>query len=145
MLIDAFGPVGFWLLVASLAVACLGTAIEIALVVAYMTAQGFGFAGSQDARPGDHARFTATYTVALAAGALPVVVGFEPIQVTTLSLALTSLTLPLAVVPLLFVMNDPAYLKEHVNGWLANAVVLAIIAMAFVLALVTIPLEYFGG
>ena len=145
MLIDAFGPTGFWLLVAVLAIACLGTAVEIALVIAYMAAQGFGWPGSQDTRPNDNARFAAAYTIALALAAIPVLLGFEPVALTTLSMALTAVTLPLAVVPLLFVMNDPTYLHEHVNGWLSNTVVLAIIGMAFVLAVATIPLEYFGG
>jgi Mn2+/Fe2+ NRAMP family transporter len=145
MLIDAMGYWGFVLLVASLAIACLGTALEIALVIAYMAAQGFGWAGSQDVRPNDNARFAAVYTVAIVVATLPVVCGAEPVALTTLSMALTSLTLPLAVVPLLFVMNDPSYLAEHVNGWLSNVVVLAIIGMAFVIALATIPLEYFGS
>ena len=145
LLIDALGWWGFLLLVVSLAVACLGTAVEIALVLAYMTAQGFGWEGSQDAAPRDNARFCAVYTSALVVGTIPVLLGIEPIRLTTVSMALTAVTLPIAVVPFLFVMNDAAYLKAHTNGWLSNAVVIAIIGMAFVLAVVTIPLEIFGG
>ncbi len=145
LLLDAMGPWGFWLLVVSLAVACLGTAVEIALVAAYMAAQGFGWPGSQDAKPRDQSRFALVYTGAIVAGTIPVLIGWDPIQVTTVSLALTALTLPVAVGPLLFVMNDPTYLGEHVNGRLSNVVVVAIIALAFVLAVVTVPLQIFGS
>ncbi len=145
LLIDAMGWWGFVLLIVSLAVACIGTAVEIALVLSYMTVQGFGWEGSQDERPRDHARFAAVYTFALVIGALPVLVGLEPIKVTIVSMALTAVTLPVAVVPFLFVMNDRSYLERHTNGWLSNAVVIAIIGMAFVLAVATIPLEIFGS
>jgi len=60
-------------------------------------------------------------------------------------MALTSATLPVAILPFLFVMNDKAYVQDRGNGWVSNAVVLFTIALAFVLALVTIPLEVIGG
>lgn len=145
LLLDTMGPWGFWLLVATLAVACIGTAVEIALVASYMAAQGFGWPGSQDAKPRDQARFALVYTVAIAVATIPVLIGWDPIQVTTVSLALTAVTLPIAVVPLLFVMNDPTYLGDHVNGWLSNGVVVAVIGLAFVLAVCTVPLEIFGS
>ena len=149
LMIDALGWWGFVLLVISLVVLLsleLRRARQaLSVVLAYMTAQGFGWEGSQDAPPHRNARFCAVYTIALALGAVPVLLGFEPIQVTTVSLALTSLTLPIAVVPFLFLMNDPTYLAQHVNGWLSNAVVIVIIGMAFVLAVATIPLEIFGS
>jgi len=42
-------------------------------------------------------------------------------------------------------MNDPFYVREHRNGWLGNGVVLAIILLASILAVVSIPLEIVGG
>jgi len=42
-------------------------------------------------------------------------------------------------------MNDKAYLKHHTNGWLGNGVVIAITLLAFVLAMVSIPLEILGS
>ena len=60
-------------------------------------------------------------------------------------MALTAATLPVAIVPFLFLMNDESYMHEHRNGFVTNAVVIFIIGMAFVLAIVTIPLQIFGG
>ena len=42
-------------------------------------------------------------------------------------------------------MNDPHYIRSYRNGWFSNAVVLAIILLAFVVSIVTIPLQVFGG
>jgi hypothetical protein len=42
-------------------------------------------------------------------------------------------------------MNDYSYVRVYRNGWISNAVVLSIIGLAFVLAVVTIPLQIFGG
>ena len=42
-------------------------------------------------------------------------------------------------------MNDERYVKEHRNGRIANGAVLFVIALGFVLAAVTIPLEILGG
>jgi hypothetical protein len=42
-------------------------------------------------------------------------------------------------------MNDPHYMQKHTNGWLSNFVVLATIALALVLAIVSVPLQIFGG
>jgi Mn2+/Fe2+ NRAMP family transporter len=67
------------------------------------------------------------------------------VKLTNFAMALTAATLPVAIVPFLFLMNDPRYTKEHGNGVLSNAVVLFIIGLAFVLALVAIPLEIVGG
>ena len=43
LLIPIFGNTGFWLVVASVGIACLGAALEITLELAYLTAQGFGW------------------------------------------------------------------------------------------------------
>jgi len=60
-------------------------------------------------------------------------------------MALTAASLPVSVVPFLFLMNDEAFVGEFRNGWFGNAAVLFIIALGFVLAVVTIPLQVFGS
>jgi len=49
------------------------------------------------------------------------------------------------IVPFVILMNDERYLGRHRNGLVSNVVVLAIIALAFVLAVVSIPLQILGG
>ena len=145
LLVPVFGEKGFWLLVASLGIACLGAAMEITLQIAYLTAQGFGWNWSKNQRPIEEARFSFAYTLVIALGMLPALVGLDPLTMTVFSMAATAATLPVSIVPFLFLMNDYSYVRVYRNGWISNAVVLAIIGLAFVLAIVTIPLQIFGG
>lgn len=145
LLVPVFGRTGFWLFVASLGIACLGAAMEITLEIAYLAAQGMGWNWSENIRPLDEARFSLVYTITIVLGMLIVVVGIDPLKLTIFSMALTAATLPVSIVPFLFLMNDKYYVRGYRNGWLSNTVVLLIIGLAFVLAIVTIPLQIFGG
>jgi len=78
-------------------------------------------------------------------GVLLLLAGVSPVRLTNIAMALTSATLPVAVLPFLFIMNDRSYMKDQRNGWLSNAVVLFTMALACVLAVVTIPLEISSG
>jgi Mn2+/Fe2+ NRAMP family transporter len=145
LLIPVFGKTGFWLFVASLGIACLGAALEITLEIAYLAAQGFGWNWSENQRPLDEARFSLVYTGTILLAMLVVLIGIDPLKLTVFSMALTAATLPVSIVPFLFVMNDKSYLRDYRNGWISNTVVLLIIGLAFVLSLVSIPLQIFGG
>jgi Mn2+/Fe2+ NRAMP family transporter len=145
LLVPVFGKWGFWLLVASIGISCLGAAMEITLQMAYFTAQGFGWNWSENQRPIQEARFSFAYTVTIILAALIAVTGIDPLQLTIFSMALTAATLPVSIVPFLFLMNDYSYVRGYRNGWFSNAVVIAIIGLAFALAVVAIPLQIFGG
>jgi Mn2+/Fe2+ NRAMP family transporter len=136
---------GFYLFAFSMMFACFGAALEISLAIAYFFAQGFGWNWSENLHPAQNARFSVTYTIIILLAAVPLLLGVDAIRVTVMSMALTAATLPLAIVPFLFLMNDPRYLREHRNGWVSNAVVTIIILISFVLAVITIPLEIIGG
>lgn len=136
---------GFFLFAASMLFACLGAALEISLAISYFFAQGFGWNWSQNLTPSKDARFCLTYTLIILLAAVPLVLGIDPIKVTMIAMALTAATLPLAIVPFLFLMNDPIYLGEHRNGWISNTVVSIIILISFVLSVISIPLQIMGG
>ena len=145
LLTTPLGRVGFWLFMAALGIACFGAALEISLELAYLVAQGFGWRWGENLEPREASRFALVYTLVLPLGALVIVTGVDPLGLTVFSMALTALSLPVTVIPLLVLMNDPMYLGDHVNGWISNAAVLAISALACVVALVAIPLQWFGG
>jgi Mn2+/Fe2+ NRAMP family transporter len=145
LLVPIFGKWGFWLFVASLGIACLGATLEVTLEIAYLAAQGFGWNWSENQPPIEEARFSLTYTIVLLLGSLLVVTGIDPLKLTIFSMALTAATLPVSIVPFLFLMNDKDYVRDHGNGWFSNVVVILIVALACLLALVTIPLQIFGG
>ena len=145
LLSSPWGRTGFWLVVASLFIACLGATLEITLALAYKVAQGFGWNWGEDVAPGDAARFSLTYTVILLLASILVLVGLDPLMLTTLSMALTAASLPFAIIPFLALMNDKDYLGEHTNGRLGNLAVLIVSVIAGVLAIVSIPLEILGS
>jgi Mn2+/Fe2+ NRAMP family transporter len=145
ILTPVFGYWGLILFAACLGIACFGAAQEIILEIAYFVAQGFGWNWSENPEPKKEARFCLVYTVIVILGVLLVLVGLDPLKLTIFSMALTAATLPVSVIPFLFLMNDKKYVGEYRNGWISNGVVLFIIMLSFVLAIVTIPLEIFGG
>jgi Mn2+/Fe2+ NRAMP family transporter len=145
MLDDPFPRWGFLLFAASLAIACFGAAMEITLALAYLIAQGSGWTWGKNRPPRTAARFSVAYTLILVLGAVVVLTGLDPLTLTNVSMALTAATLPLAVLPFVIVMNDRAYLGEHTNGWAGNVVVVFTVLLACLLAIVSIPLQFFGS
>jgi Mn2+/Fe2+ NRAMP family transporter len=145
LLTGVFARKGFWLVIASLAIACLGATLEIALSLAYFVAQGFGWNWGENLKPRDDARFALTYTLLILAASIFALVGVDPLKLTEISMSLTAASLPIGTFPFLILMNDREYLGEHTNGHLGNAVVLLISALSAVLGVVSIPLELKGG
>jgi len=145
LLTSPLARAGFWLFVGALFIACFGAALEIALQLAYLVAQGFGWRWGENLQPREAARFALVYTVVIPLAALVILSGIDPLKLTVISMALTALSLPVTVVPLLILMNDPQYLNEHTNGWVSNVAVLAVSAIACLVALVALPLEILGS
>ncbi|HEX5070094.1 MAG TPA: divalent metal cation transporter [Vicinamibacterales bacterium] len=145
VLVPALGRAGFWLFCASLFIGCVGAAFELALDLGYNVAQSMGWEWSESRKQWTEVRFSLVYTGALAVAVLPSLFAVNPFQLTLLSMALTALALPLVIGPLLIVMNDQTYLKQHTNGLISNTAVAAIAILTLVLALVAVPLQIAGG
>jgi Mn2+/Fe2+ NRAMP family transporter len=145
LLTPVFGRTGFWLVIASLGIACLGATLEITLALAYLIAQGFGWNWGENLEPHEDARFSLTFTLIIVAAAIFVAVGLDPLKMTEISMALTAASLPVGVFPFLILMNDKRYLGEHTNGYISNGVVLVISIIAGVLGIVSIPLQIVGS
>ncbi|TCS07492.1 Mn2+/Fe2+ NRAMP family transporter [Rhizobium sp. BK418] len=145
ILTPALGTWGIYIFSLSLLITCFGAALELSLAQAYITAQGFGWNWSEDAKPKTNPAFSLVYTVAIVIAVIPIAAGLDPLQVTIFSMAITAMSLPLGVIPFLFLMNDETFVGDHTNGWIGNVVVLFIIGLAFTLAIVTVPLQIWGG
>jgi Mn2+/Fe2+ NRAMP family transporter len=139
------GRWGYWIFAAALFIACFGAALELSLDLGYVYAQTFGWRWGENEQPANAARFSVTFTLVIAAAAMLIAVGLDPLKLTMFSMAVTTLVLPLVVIPFLVLMNDERFVGEHRNGWLSNTVVFVVILLAFVLAGAAIPLEIFGG
>jgi Mn2+/Fe2+ NRAMP family transporter len=145
MLTTAFPFWGFVLFAACMGIACLGAAVEVALSMAYTTAQTYGWNWGEDLDPREDARFCLVYTGAILASSLLILFGVDPLKLTLLTMAVNAAVLPFIAIPFLLLMNDRKLLGEHRNGWLSNAVTLLVAVLSIVLAIVSIPLLIKGG
>jgi len=72
-------------------------------------------------------------------------IGFDPLRITLICVALTVVIMPLVVLPFLVLMNDKSYLHDHTNRIAGNIVVMFISLLASVLAIISIPLQIVGS
>jgi len=107
--------------------------------------QSFGWNWGENAKPRDAARFSSVYTLMPFVACVPMALGLDPLAVTLFSMAITTIILPVIVLPFLVLMNDEHYVGRHRNGFVGNWVVFVIIVLAAVMAVVAIPLEIAGG
>ena len=136
---------GFVFFLATLAITCFGTTLEIALSVAYLLAQGLGWEWSENLRPSKDSRFTATYTLLILLASIPILAGVDLLGLTNFSMVLTAASLPASVLPMLVLMNDRDVMRQQTNGWTTNAALIVIAAMSIVLFLAAVPLQILGG
>lgn len=145
MLTDAFPFWGFLLFAAGLGIACFGAALEVGLSIAYTTAQTFGWNWGENIDPREDSRFCLSYTVAILLASLLILFGIDPLKLTLLTMAVNAAILPFVTIPFLLIMNDRKLLGKNANGWFTNTVTLILIAVSFLLAVVSIPLMLIGG
>ncbi|HEX3272505.1 MAG TPA: divalent metal cation transporter [Ktedonobacterales bacterium] len=142
---QAFGPVGGILFAVILFATCLGAAFEVSLSLSYNIAQGFGWEWGEGKRPVEAARFNVVLTALVIVAALIGLFAGDPLRLAVFASTLLALFLPFSLSPLLIIMNDREYLGEHTNGRFANIATIAVLAMAFLVAVVSIPLLILSG
>jgi len=139
------GRAGTMLFVAILCVTCFGATMEIVLSLAYLLAQGFGWAWSQNLRPVKDARFSTAYSTLIFAAGLVIVAGADPLKLTNISMVATAASLPMTIVPLAVLMNDADIMSAHVNGWPSNIALGVLIITSMVIFVAAVPLQILGG
>jgi Mn2+/Fe2+ NRAMP family transporter len=145
MMVPAFDRWAIGLFAASLGVGCFGAALEIALNSGYLVAQAGGWHWGAGQPRRDASRFVMAFTIVLLLGAMLALSGVDPLQLTMISVALTVMVMPLVVLPFLVLMNDPKYVKDHVNWRVGNAVLMILTLAGAAMAIVIVPLEILGG
>jgi Mn2+/Fe2+ NRAMP family transporter len=71
--------------------------------------------------------------------------GFDPLRVTLISVALTVVIMPVVVLPFLVLMNEEEYAGRHTSGPIGNGLLALLTILGALMAIVVIPLEIFGG
>ena len=145
MLTQVFPFWGYVLFAVSMGIACLGAALEVSLSMAYSFAQTFGWNWGENLEPIEDARFSMVYTVAILIGSLFILVGIDPLKLTIITMATNAFVMPFVTIPFLLLMNDRKLLRDAANGFFSNVATVAIVILALVLAVVSIPLTFMGG
>lgn len=145
MFVPPFGTWAVGLFAACLGIGCLGAALEIALNTGYLFAQILGWPWGANKPRREQSRFTTAFTLILVLAVAIGLIGFDPLKLTMICVALTVVAMPFVVLPFLVLMNDKRYLKEHTSGPLGNFCLAVLTIVASALALVVVPLEILGG
>jgi Mn2+/Fe2+ NRAMP family transporter len=134
------GKLGLAILYVGMFAAIFSAALETALSAGYTVAQYFGWQWGKYVRPHEAARFHLVVIVSIILSVGLVLTTIDPIKVTEYSIVLSAAALPLTYFPILVIANDRAYMGEHVNSKVTNAVGFAYLVLLFVLSIATIPL-----
>lgn len=145
MFVPAFGRWAIGLFAVALGIGCFGAAVEITINAGYLFAQVFGWSWGANKPRRDAARFTAAFTIVLLGALALGLIGFDPLRVTMISVALTVVIMPAIVLPFLVLMNDEEYVKRHTSGVFGNGLLAVLTILGALLALVVVPLEILGG
>ena len=145
VLAKPFGPIGALIFALTLFATCFGAALEVVLAVSYNIAQGFGWEWGENKKPVEAARFNLVIVIFLLIAVAIGLIGIDPLQLALLGSTVIALFLPISLWPFLILMNDSQYLGEKTNGRLANIAIMCILVIAFVVAIVSIPLEILSG
>jgi Mn2+/Fe2+ NRAMP family transporter len=141
----ALGPVGAYLFAAALFATCLGAALEVSLAVSYNVAQGFGWEWGENLKPVEAARFNLVLIIFLLVTLAINLLNIDPLQLALFASTVIALFLPISLTPFLFIMNDSDYLGNYTNGRWGNIAIICILVIAFVVAIVSLPLELLTG
>jgi manganese transport protein len=134
------GEIGLVLALIGVLFAVGGAAVDTAFSGAYNLAQFFGWEWGKHRRPGGAPRFTISWVLLLALGALVIMSGIDAVMLTEFAVIFSVVALPLTYIPILLVANDKIYMGRHANGRFANALGLFYLVIILLVSLSAIPL-----
>jgi manganese transport protein len=134
------GQIGLLLALVGILFAVGGAAIDTLFSGAYNLAQFLGWEWGRYRHPSGAPRFTLTWIVLLLLGLGAVMTGVDPVQLTEYAVIFSAVALPLTYVPILLVANDRAYMREYVNGRVANTFGLFYLVVIVIISVTAIPL-----
>ena len=136
----ALGKIGLAIAILGFFAATFGAACETGLSLGYSISQYFGWQWGKFVRPAEAARFHAIVLISTAFAAMVLLTTVDPILVTEFSVVFSAVALPLTYLPILIVANDPGYMGDRRNGWLANALGSAYLLIVLVASIAAVPL-----
>jgi Mn2+/Fe2+ NRAMP family transporter len=136
----ALGKLGLAIAILGFFAATFGAACETGLSVGYSISQYFGWQWGKFVQPREAARFHAVILLSTLLAGIVLLTTIDPVLVTEVSVVFSALALPLTYLPILIVANDPEYMEENRNRWLANGLGSVFLIIVLVASLAAIPL-----
>jgi len=135
-----------WLFAFGLFNASMLAASVLPLSTAYTVCEAFGWESSLDKKFSEAPQFYTLYCfMVLLSGIFILVPKLPLLQIMFISQVLQGLALPVVLVFMLLLMNDPAVMKNHTNGRFLNVVTWATVLMLFLLSAAMIFFSIFGA
>jgi manganese transport protein len=134
------GQIGLILALVGILFAVGGAAIDTCFSGAYNLAQFLGWEWGKYRRAAGAPRFTVAWLVLLVLACLLIATGIDPVMLTEYAVIFSAVALPLTYFPILLVANDRAYMREYVNGRLANVFGIVYLVVILFIAVAAIPL-----
>ena len=101
--------------------------------------------GARTSIRAEDARFCLVYTGAILLSSLLILFGVDPLKLTLLTMAINAAVLPFVAIPFLLLMNDRKLLGSTPTAGSRTRSPSCLLVLAFVLAVVSIPLAILGG
>ena len=134
------GQIGLLLALVGILFAVGGAAIDTMFSGAYNLAQFLGWEWGRYRHPRGAPLFTITWIVLLVVALCVVLTGVDPVQLTEYAVISSAVALPLTYIPILLVANDRSYMREHVNGPVANTLGVLYLGVILLISIAAIPL-----
>ncbi len=136
----ALGKVGLAIAILGFFAATFGAACETGLSLGYRIGQYIGWQWGKRVQPRQAARFHGVILLSTILAGLVLLTTVDPIMVTEVSVVFSGLALPLTYLPILIVADDPGYMGDDRNQWLANGLGSIFLAIVLLASLAAIPL-----
>jgi len=135
-----FSRPGLQLALLGMLFAIAGAAVETGMSSGYCVAQFFGWQWGRYRKPYEVPRFTLAWLTAFCAGLALVLFGIDPLQLVEWAVLFSVVVLPLSYLPVILIANDRKYMREHVNGHIANMLGWIFYLIIVLAAVAAIPL-----
>jgi Mn2+/Fe2+ NRAMP family transporter len=135
-----FGETGLLLALGGILFAVGGAAIDSSFAGVYNIAQFLGWEWGRYRGPKRAPRFSLSWLLFMALGAIVAVSGVNPVEITEYSVVFSVIALPFTYLPVFVMANDRTFMGRHANGRFAKALGGLYLAVIVVLAIAAIPL-----
>ena len=136
----ALGKIGLAVALVAFVATTFGAALETGMSCGYTAAQYFGWTWGKRVAPLDEARYHAVILGAVIAAVGVLMTTVDPVKLTEYSVVFSAVALPLTYFPILVVANDRTYMRDNVNGRMANFFGILFFAVIGVASMAAIPL-----